>query len=128
VWDGGGAQSMWDRPTGGAAKQTTKCKAGGVLWPNTSYGGKLIVFERNFKIWKMDTGGGNPSEVPITRRGAPAGPAVERVNVSSQLSELALSPDGKKVAFIAHGEVFAASAKDGGDAARVTRTHAAESQ
>src|SRR5262249_37061858 len=72
--------------------------------------------------------GGNAVEVAITRRGAPAGPAVERINVSGQLSELALSPDGKKVAFIAHGEVFAASAKDGGDAARVTRTPSAESQ
>ncbi|HKC87205.1 MAG TPA: DPP IV N-terminal domain-containing protein [Blastocatellia bacterium] len=128
VSDRGGAQNIWVKPIGGAAKQITKFKDGRVLWPNISYDGKLIVFERNFKIWKLDTGGGNASEVPITRRGAPAGPAVERVNVSSQLSELALSPDGKKVAFIAHGEVFAASAKDGGDAARVTRTHAAESQ
>ena len=28
---------------------------------------------------------------------------------------MALSPDGRKVAFVAHGEVFAASARDGGD-------------
>ena len=32
------------------------------------------------------------------------------------------------IAFVARGEVFAASAKDGGDAARVTRTIAAESE
>ena len=128
VSDRGGAQNIWVKPIGGAAKQITKFKDGRALWPNISYDGKLIVFERNFKIWKLDTGGGNASEVEIARRGAPAGPAVERINVSSQMSDLALSPDGKKVAFIAHGEVFAASAKDGGDAARVTRTHAAESQ
>ncbi|MGH9768099.1 MAG: S41 family peptidase, partial [Blastocatellia bacterium] len=132
VSDRGGAQNIWVKPIGGAAKQVTKFKAnptdGRALWPNISYDGKLIVFERNFKIWKLDTGGGNPSEVAITRRGAPAGPAVERINAGSQINGLALSPDGKKVAFIAHGEVFAASAKDGGDAARVTSTHAAESQ
>ncbi|HKQ80182.1 MAG TPA: S41 family peptidase [Blastocatellia bacterium] len=132
VSDRGGAQNIWVKPIGGAAKQITKFKAASqdarALWPNISYDGKLIVFERNFKIWKMETSGGNASEVPITRRGAPAGPAVERINVSSQMNSLALSPDGKKAAFIAHGEVFAASAKDGGDAARVTRTHAAESQ
>ncbi len=128
VSDRGGAQNIWVKPIGGAAKQITKFKDGRALWPNISYDGKLIVFERDFKIWKLDTGNGNAVEIAITRRGAPAGPAVERVNVSGQLNDLALSPDGKKAAFIAHGEVFAASAKDGGDAARVTRTYSAESQ
>jgi tricorn protease len=128
VSDRGGAQNVWVKPAGGAARQITRFKDGRVLWPNISYDGKLIVFERNFKIWRLDTGSGNASEIAITRRGAPAGPAVERISVGGQLSELALSPDGKKVAFVAHGEVFAASAKDGGDAARVTKTHAAESQ
>ena len=41
---------------------------------------------------------------------------------------MALSPDGKKIAFIARGEVFAASAKDGGDARRITSTAAPESR
>ena len=63
-----------------------------------------------------------------TRRGAPAGPAVEHLGSATQIQELALSPDGKKVAFVVHGEVFAASAKDGGDAARVTRTAGNEAQ
>ena len=75
----------------------------------------------------LDTTSGLTSEVPITRRGAPAGPAVEHLTLTTQIQELALSPDGKKVAFIVRGEVFAASAKDGGDAARVTRTTAGES-
>jgi Tol biopolymer transport system component/C-terminal processing protease CtpA/Prc len=128
VSDRGGAQNIWVKPIGGAAKQITKFKDGRALWPNISYDGKLIVFERDFKIWKLDTGNGNVSEIALTRLGAPAGPSVERLNISGQLSDLALSPDGKKVAFIAHGEVFAASVKDGGEAARVTRTHSAESQ
>jgi Tol biopolymer transport system component len=127
VSDRGGTQNIWVKQIGGAAKQVTKFKDGRVLWPNISYDGKQIVFERNFGIWKMDAGG-NAVEVPITLRGAPAGPSVERLNAGSQLSEMALSPDGKKVAFVAHGEVYAASAKDGGDAARVTRTHSVESQ
>ncbi len=128
VSDRGGAQNVWVKEIGGAAKQITKFKDGRVLWPNISYDGKQIVFERNFKIWKMDAGNGNASEVAITRRGAPAGPAVDRLTLTGQFQELALSPDGKKVAFAARGEIFAASAKDGGDAARVTRTHSAESQ
>jgi C-terminal processing protease CtpA/Prc/Tol biopolymer transport system component len=55
-------------------------------------------------------------------------PVPERMRLTNQFSDLALSPDGKKVAFIARGEVFAASLADAGDAARVTRTAAIESQ
>ena len=66
--------------------------------------------------------------MPITRRGAPSSPAPERMRQTNQFTDLALSPDGRKVAFVARGEVFAASAKDGGDAARVTATPAIESQ
>ena len=39
-----------------------------------------------------------------------------------------MSPDGKKVAFVVRGEVFAASASDGGDAARVSNSSAEEYQ
>jgi len=41
----------------------------------------------------------------------------------NQLQELALSPDGRKVAFTVHGEIFSASAQGGigvGDAVRVS--------
>jgi Tol biopolymer transport system component/C-terminal processing protease CtpA/Prc len=128
ISDRGNNQNVWVKTLGGTAKQITKFKDGRVLWPNISQDGKLIVFERNFKIWKLETGSGSAREIPISRRGAPAGPAVERLTLSNQFQELALSPDGKKVAIVVRGEIFAASAKDGGDAARVTRTHAAESQ
>ncbi|HKX26737.1 MAG TPA: LpqB family beta-propeller domain-containing protein [Blastocatellia bacterium] len=128
VSDRSGAQNIWMKPLSGAAKQVTGFKDGRVLWPNLSSDGKLMVFERNFGVWRLDPATGETSEVKIVRRGVPAGPAVERLNVSNQLNDLALSPDGKKLAFIAHGEVFAASARDGGEALRVTRTHAAESQ
>src|SRR6202011_1923729 len=64
----------------------------------------------------------------IVLQGIPAGPAVEHLSLTSPIDELALSPDGKKLAFAIHGEIFAASAKDGGDGARVTRTPARESQ
>ena len=56
------------------------------------------------------------------------GRAVEHLRLTDQISELALAPDGKKVAFIVRGEIFAASSTDGGDAARVTVSPAAESQ
>ena len=125
--DRSGAQNIWVLPQGGQAKQLTNFKDGRVIWPTMSYDGKEITFERNFHIWKMNTDSGNAQELSITLRGAASTPMTERVALPGQIRDLALSPDGKKVAVIARGEVFAASAKDGGDAVRVTNTPAAES-
>ncbi|HMV81743.1 MAG TPA: DPP IV N-terminal domain-containing protein [Blastocatellia bacterium] len=125
--DRSGAQNLWSKVIGGQAKQLTKFTSGRVLWPTISYDGKTIVFERNFGIWKFDAATGQTSEVPITRRGAPTGPGIEHLALTSGFQDLALSPDGKKIAFVARGEIFAASSKDGGDAVRVTRSVAAES-
>ena len=127
VSDRSGAQNIWTQTGKTAAKQLTKFTDGRVLWANMSDDGKQIVFERNFRIWSMNTDGGRAAEMPITLRGASSTPLSDRVTLSSQIRELALSPDGKKVAVIARGEVFAASAKDGGEAVRVTNTAAAES-
>src|SRR5262249_4586758 len=87
-----------------------------------------IAFERNFGVWTLDTATGQAREVPIALRGAPAAASIEHRAFSDQIQELAVSPDGKKVAFAVHGEIFSASAKDGGDAARVTTTAGEESQ
>jgi len=119
--DRGGAENIWYRPAaGGAPKQITQFKNGRLLWPNISYDGKEIVFERDFQIWKMALPNGTPAPVKIVRRGEPASPAVDHLVLNNQFRDLALSPDGKKIAFAAHGEIFAASAKDGGEAMRVT--------
>jgi Tol biopolymer transport system component/C-terminal processing protease CtpA/Prc len=126
--DRSGAENIWKLTLGGRPAQVTKFTDGRVLWPSISYDGRSVVFERGYGIWLLDTESGRASEVRITRRGVPSGPSVERVRQTDQLQELALSPDGKKVAFTARGEVFAASATDGGDATRVTTTPAPESQ
>jgi Tol biopolymer transport system component/C-terminal processing protease CtpA/Prc len=125
--DRSGQQNIWMMPKGGQAKPVTNFTSGRVLWPSMSYDGQEIVFERNFKIWKMKTGDAKPAEVAITLRGAASSPLNDRINLSTQVGEMALSPDGKKVAVVSRGEVFAASSKDGGDAVRVTNTAAPES-
>src|SRR5699024_5195968 len=89
---------------------------------------KRIVFERDFGIWSYDLASAQAREIAITLRGAPAAPMSTHGTVTGGFQELALSPDGRKVAFAVHGELFAASARDGGDAMRVTSTAAAEGQ
>ncbi|MCA1635731.1 MAG: DPP IV N-terminal domain-containing protein [Acidobacteria bacterium] len=126
--DRDGAENLWSLKVGAPPRQLTQFRDGRVLWPSISADGKLIVFERGFGVWKLDTSSNRAEEVRITRRGAAAGPSVERLRLTDQFEELALAPDGKKVAFVVRGEVFAASATDGGDAARVTMTAGPESQ
>ncbi len=126
--DRSGTQNIWTLALGGAAKQVTRFTDGRVLWPTISYDGRTIVFERDFEVWKLDTGNGQSSKIPITKRGVPSSAATEHVTLNNQFQDLSLSPDGRKVVFVARGEIWAASARDGGDAVRVTRSYARESQ
>ena len=105
----------------------TKFTDGRVLWPTMGYDGKAVVFERDFKIWQLDTKSGEAYPLPITLVGSAATPEVSHLTLS-QFNDLAVSADARKLALIAHGEVFAASAHDGGAAFRVTQTPGPETQ
>ena len=125
--DRGGVQNIWAHKTGDKApKQVTKFNEGRVLWPSIGFDGKTVVFEHDIKIWQLDTKTGEAYNVPITLVGSAASPGVSHLTLS-QFTDLALAPDAKKIALIAHGEVFAASARDGGDAIRITNTPGPES-
>lgn len=130
VSDRSGTQNMWSRQVTGTApaKQITNFSRGRVLWPSISLDGKLIAFEHDFEIWTLDTATNATGRVSIARRGAPAAASVEHLTLTDNFTDVALSPDGKKVAIVARGEVFAASSKDGGEAMRLTRTVENESQ
>ncbi|GAB3798428.1 S41 family peptidase [Spirosoma humi] len=121
-------QNLWAHPLGGKPSMLTTFTNGRVLWPSIGYDGKTIVFERNFQLWKYDIASRQAAPIAVRLRGVAASPAVERLKLTNQFRELSLSPDGKKVAFIAHGEVFAASTKEGGDATRISHSAANESQ
>jgi Tol biopolymer transport system component len=126
--DEGGAENLWrlDLAAGAEPQPVTKFTSGRVLFPSIAYDGRAIVFEREFEIWKLDLATGAVAHVPVQLRGAPSG-ADERRLTETSFHSLAVSPDGKKLALIAHGEVFAAPAKDGGPAQRITETPGAES-
>lgn len=121
-------QNLWTLPLGGKPIMLTAFTNGRVLWPSISYDGKSIVFERDFQLWKYEVASKQAAPMSVKLRGVAASPAVDRLKLTNQFRELALSPDSKKVAFVAHGEVFAASTKDGGDATRISTSAANESQ
>jgi len=124
--DRSGAQNIWSIAPGSKPKQITKFTDGRVIWPSIGYDGNAVVFERDFKIWQLDTKNGEAYALPIKLVGSAAAPSIQHLTLT-QFTDLALSPDARKIAVIAHGEVFAASARDGGEAVRVTHTPGPES-
>jgi Tol biopolymer transport system component/C-terminal processing protease CtpA/Prc len=125
----GGQQNIHVYTMGKGEKQITTFTKGRVLYPSLSNDGKTLVFERDFAIWKLDTATGKAEQLTVAMRGAPAGPALsERVTVTSGFRGLDVSADGRKLAFSARGEIWAASAKDGGVAFRVTRSADADGE
>lgn len=129
VSDRGGTENIWTKPLGGGeGRAVTSFRNGRVVWPTMSYDGRSIVFERDFTVWSLDVASGRAAEVPITLRGASTAAGVDHQTLTNGFSSLALSPDNRKIAFVARGEVFAASARDGGDAQRITSTPELESQ
>lgn len=117
--DRSGAQNLWEQRPGGAAHQLTHFGNGRVNWPSISRSGSAIVFERNFGVWRYDVRSGRTQQVPIRLEGAVNAPATMHMTVHDKFTTYALSPDGKKVAFITHGRVFAADARAGGSAQEV---------
>ena len=127
VSDRGGPENIWRRGADGKLTQVTRFTDGRVLWPSISYDGQTILFEREFGIWWLDTATGQARPVPIQRVGVSGGASVDHLTLTSGWGELALSPDGKKLAFTARGQVFAAAA-GGGDAVRLTLSNGIHQQ
>ena len=122
--DKSGAENIWSADAAnGAEHQLTHVTAGRCLWPMISYDGRTIVFERHFAIWKVDTRSGKAAEVAITLRGAPSSEGVSHMNLT-HWRDLAISPDGNKLAVVDQGDVFATGTRAGGEGQRLTRTDA----
>ncbi len=124
--DRGGTENIWQTATNGTEHAVTQFDKGRCVWPSIGDDGKTIVFQRNWKIWALDTASGKAQPVDIALGGAVSGPGVEHRTFRGDFSELKVSPDGKKLAFIVHGEVFATAANKKGPAQRITHTPAAE--
>ncbi|HYW51938.1 MAG TPA: S41 family peptidase [Gemmatimonadaceae bacterium] len=121
VRDTAGVENLWTRDvTGGAPRRLTEFRDGRVLWPSIAMDGTSIVFERGFGIWRYDVASGQAREVAITLRGAPAVADADRATLTGGAGQLVVSPDGKKVAFTARGEIWVTGAKEGGEAVRIT--------
>ncbi|PDW03622.1 peptidase S41 [Candidatus Viridilinea mediisalina] len=136
VSDRDGNENLWYQPLdGGLPKQITFLRDGRLLHPQIARNAGLIVFEREGQIWRCDLETGEVAPTQITARGDGKVMPVRYEHWQRGFSDMRLSPDGKKVAFVARGEIFADFADKEtdrelrqGPSFRVTDTRARERQ
>jgi Tol biopolymer transport system component/C-terminal processing protease CtpA/Prc len=134
VSDRSGCENIWLHYFDGSPdQQLTFFQDGRVLWPTIDAASTTLLFERDFAIWRLDLATGTCQPISITIRADTKHTPVEIQHYNRGVSELALSPDSKKVAFVIRGEVFADFAdketdkeRRQGSSFRVTQTAARE--
>jgi len=112
--DGGGLANIWRVPeTGGNAERVTTFKSGEVRWPAISADGKVIVFEHDFGIWKLDVASGKTAPIKLDIAAETQENVAEVREFNSQVDDYDLAPSGRRIAFSIHGEIFTAPIEEG---------------
>ncbi|MFN2502556.1 MAG: S41 family peptidase [Pyrinomonadaceae bacterium] len=122
--DGNGLTNIWRvSDNGGKADKITTFKTGDVRWPAISGDGRVIVFEHDFGIWKLDLSSRKATPVSLNIAAETQDNFTEVRTFNSQADEYALAPSGTRVAFATHGEIFTAPVEEG-DLRQITSTTA----
>jgi tricorn protease len=106
---------------GGKPEQVTKHTSGSLFWPSISADGKVIVYEENFGLWKLNTATGETREIKIDLTPGEKENNRETLLVNGEADTYHLSPSGKRAVISTHGELFTV-ATDRGEVRRLTRT------
>jgi tricorn protease len=112
--DGGGLTNIWRvSDNGGKADRITTFKTGDVRWPAISADGKVIVFEHDFGIWKLDVSSRKTTPITLNIDAETQENLTEMQSFSSQADDFDLAPSSRRVAFSIHGEIFTAPVEEG---------------
>jgi len=85
-----------------------------------SYGNGTMAFSYDGELYTL-VDGESPQKVDITIRTQDGANTDQFISINSGVREMAISPNGKEIAFIARGEVFV-TAVEGGLTKRITNT------
>jgi len=107
---------------GGRPVQVTRHRSGSLFFPSISADGKVVVYEENFGLWKLDTTSGQAVEVPIDIASDTKDNTFEVVTYNGEADSYHLSPSTKRAAISIRGEVFTI-ATDRGDVGRITKSY-----
>jgi tricorn protease len=103
---------------GGASIQVTRHTDGGLFWPSMSSDGKVIVYEDNFGIWKLDVASGKASEIKLDIASDDKQNEIEFETITNEVDGFDLSPSGRRAVISARGQIFTI-ATERGDITRV---------
>lgn len=83
--------------------------------------GATLAFESDNRVCTAPTGGGRATPVTLYCRTDERGPKTNYATFTgNNVSEFALSPDGKRAAFVIRGDIFVVTIEKGGEAKRLT--------
>ena len=104
---------------GGSPVQVTKHTDGSLFWPSMSSDGKVIVYEDNFGIWKLDVASGRTSEIKIDISSDEKENEVEVRTVTDEVDAYDISPSGRRAVISVRGQILTI-ATERGDITRVS--------
>ncbi|HXI92697.1 MAG TPA: S41 family peptidase [Blastocatellia bacterium] len=112
--EGNGLTNIWRVPeAGGKADRVTSFKAGDVRFPAISADGKVIVFEHDFGVWKLDVASRKASPIKLDIAAETQENLAEVRDFNSQADDYDVAPSGRRIAFSIHGEIFTAPTEEG---------------
>ena len=103
---------------GGQPVQVTRHTDGSLFWPSMSSDGKVIVYEDNFGIWKLDVASGKTSEIKLDIATDEKENEVELETITNEVDTFDLSPSGRRAVISARGQILTI-ATERGDITRV---------
>ena len=112
--------NIYKVPARGAGQpvQVTKHSDGSLFWPSMSSDGKVIVYEDNFGIWKLDVASGRTSEIKIDIVTDEKENEVEYETITNDVDAFDISPSGRRAVVSARGQLLTI-ATDRGDITRI---------
>ncbi len=114
--------NIWKIPEkGGKPVQVTHHTDGNLYYPSMSADGKVIVYEDNFGLWKLDVSSGKSTEIHVDIKADLKDNNVQTVTFNNNADDFNVSPSGRRIAVGVHGEIFTIAAERG-ETQRVTDT------
>ncbi|HEY9281987.1 MAG TPA: hypothetical protein VIP46_00900, partial [Pyrinomonadaceae bacterium] len=120
--DGAGLTNIYRiNEGGGKAEKVTAYKSGDVRWPAMSADGKVIVFEHDFGISKLDVASKRVTPLRFDIAAETQESLSEVRDFNSQADDYDLAPNSRRVVVSTHGEIFTAPVEEG-DLRQITDT------
>ena len=104
--EGNGLTNIWRiSEAGGKAERVTSFKTGDVRFPAISADGKVIVFEHDFGLWKLDVATRKTAPVKLDIAAETQENLAEIRDFNSQADDHDLAPSGRRIVVSIHGEI-----------------------